>query len=56
MFDRSASSLTKNLCDWFLVAEPYDIFFQAAVYGLGVCAEFGGTVIKPLIGGKFYDT
>ncbi|GKA65282.1 importin-5-like protein [Tanacetum coccineum] len=23
---------------------------QAAVYGLGVCAEFGGTVIKPLIG------
>ncbi|KAK9941431.1 hypothetical protein M0R45_018032 [Rubus argutus] len=22
---------------------------QAAVYGLGVCAEFGGTVIKPLI-------
>ncbi|KAH0992370.1 hypothetical protein GBA52_003853 [Prunus armeniaca] len=23
---------------------------QAAVYGLGVCSEFGGTVIKPLIG------
>ncbi|KAJ0793168.1 putative armadillo-like helical, TOG domain, importin beta family [Helianthus annuus] len=25
---------------------------QAAVYGLGVCAEHGGSVIKPLIGGK----
>ncbi|XP_071699864.1 uncharacterized protein [Rutidosis leptorrhynchoides] len=23
---------------------------QAAVYGLGVCAEYGGTVIKPLVG------
>ncbi|KAK6945426.1 hypothetical protein RJ641_026528 [Dillenia turbinata] len=23
---------------------------QAAVYGIGVCAEFGGTVIKPLVG------
>ncbi|CDP17582.1 unnamed protein product [Coffea canephora] len=23
---------------------------QAAVYGLGVCAEFGGTVFKPLVG------
>ncbi|XP_059628773.1 uncharacterized protein LOC132271419 [Cornus florida] len=23
---------------------------QAAVYGLGVCAEFGGSVIKPLVG------
>ena len=28
--------------------------FQAAVYGLGVCAEFGGSVFKPLVGGKVY--
>lgn len=28
--------------------------FQAAVYGLGVCAEFGGPVFKPLVGGTFY--
>lgn len=27
-------------------------YSQAAVYGLGVCAEFGGSVIKPLIGGN----
>ncbi|MFS7907563.1 putative armadillo-like helical, importin beta family [Helianthus anomalus] len=31
---------------------PYKYCFQAAVYGLGVCAEHGGSVIKPLIGGK----
>ena len=31
----------------------YDFMFQAAVYGLGVCAEFGGPVFKPLVGGKF---
>jgi len=24
---------------------------QAAVYGVGVCAEFGGSVFKPLVGG-----
>ena len=30
------------------------IFFQAAVYGLGVCAEFGGSVIKPLVGGTIF--
>lgn len=28
------------------------VYFQAAVYGLGVCAEFGGSVFKPLVGGK----
>lgn len=27
---------------------------QAAVYGLGVCAEFGGSVFKPLVGGMIY--
>ena len=27
--------------------------FQAAVYGLGVCAEFGGSVFKSLVGGNF---
>jgi hypothetical protein len=27
--------------------------FQAAVYGLGVCAEVGGSVFKHLVGGKF---
>ena len=32
----------------------YDFMFQAAVYGLGVCAEFGGPVFKPLVGGKIF--
>ena len=27
--------------------------FQAAVYGLGVCAEVGGSVFKHLVGGNF---
>lgn len=27
------------------------ITFQAAVYGIGVCAEFGGSVFRPLVGG-----
>jgi len=31
---------------WYFLA-----FLQAAVYGLGVCAEFGGSVFKPLVGG-----
>lgn len=26
--------------------------FQAAVYGIGVCAEFGGSVFRPLVGGR----
>ena len=29
-------------------------FSKAAVYGLGVCAEFGGSVFKPLVGGMEY--
>lgn len=24
---------------------------QASVYGIGVCAEFGGAAFKPLVGG-----
>lgn len=24
---------------------------QAAVYGIGVCAEFGGSAFRPLVGG-----
>lgn len=28
-------------------------FIQAAVYGLGVCAEFGGSAFKQLVGGRF---
>ena len=27
--------------------------WQAAVYGIGVCAEFGGAAFKPLVGGRF---
>lgn len=27
-------------------------YFQAAVYGIGICAEFGGSMVKPLVGGK----
>ena len=34
-----------------VLASSDRFFFQAAVYGLGVCAEFGGSVIKPLVGG-----
>lgn len=30
------------------------ISFQAAVYGIGVCAEFGGSVFKPLVGGRLF--
>lgn len=26
--------------------------FQAAVYGLGVCAEFGGSTFRPRVGGS----
>lgn len=32
----------------------HEFYFQAAVYGLGVCAEFGGAAFKPLVGGMFY--
>lgn len=28
----------------------HEFYFQAAVYGLGVCAEFGGAAFKPLVG------
>lgn len=31
-----------------------NLFFQAAVYGVGVCAEFGGHVFRPLVGGRFF--
>lgn len=27
---------------------------QAAVYGVGVCAEYGGAVFRPLVGGKLF--
>jgi len=27
------------------------MILQAAVYGIGVCAEFGGSVFRPLVGG-----
>jgi hypothetical protein len=26
---------------------------QAAVYGVGLCAEYGGSVFKPLLGGRW---
>lgn len=29
---------------------------QAAVYGIGVCAEFGGSVFRPLVGGIYVIT
>lgn len=52
MSDRFASlKLYFFICiSWFLT-KLLDLF-QAAVYGLGVCAEFGGSVFKPLVGGK----
>lgn len=40
------------LC-WSFSFDLLDHLFQAAVYGLGVCAEFGGSVFKPLVGGVF---
>lgn len=30
----------------------YIPLWQASVYGIGVCAEFGGPSFKPLVGGK----
>lgn len=30
------------------------LYLQAAVYGIGVCAEFGGSVFKPLVQGWFH--
>lgn len=38
---------------YLLSFDLYFYFLQAAVYGLGVCAEFGGSVVKPLVGGIF---
>lgn len=26
------------------------------MYGIGVCAAFGGSVFRPLVGGSFIDT
>ena len=28
-----------------------DALMQAVIYGVGVCAEFGGSVFNPLVGG-----
>lgn len=28
------------------------LLHQAAVYGVGVCAEYGGTTFQPIVGGK----
>ena len=30
----------------------FSIYYQAAVYGIGVCAEFGGTKFKTIVGGS----
>ena len=30
----------------------FSIYYQAAVYGIGVCAEFGGAKFKTIIGGS----
>ena len=55
-FDRYISCIFAHL----VFLEPYtDLYeisclFKAAVYGLGVCAEFGGSVFKPLVGGTIY--
>lgn len=37
----------------FRVKESF-FYFQAAVYGIGVCAEFGGSNFKPLVGGIIF--
>lgn len=54
MSDRCALTNSVNFLGLviFFVSELLWVF-QAAVYGLGVCAEFGGSVFKPLVGGKF---
>lgn len=53
MSDRSAlTKLPQFICFKFAVLILVALlFFQAAVYGLGVCAEFGGPVFKHLVGG-----
>lgn len=32
----------------------YDRLYQASVYGIGVCAEFGGAAFKPVVGGMHF--
>ena len=62
MFDRSPllSSLPLRVTYPPLLPYPkgilytyllYYVILQAAVYGIGVCAEFGGSVFRPLVGG-----
>lgn len=54
MFDRFA--LNQGLLWFYIVTTEgfliiFKPFFQAAVYGIGVCAEFGRSMFKPLVGG-----
>lgn len=32
-----------------------NLVVQAAVYGIGVCAEFGGAKFQPVVGGTRYQ-
>jgi hypothetical protein len=32
----------------------FDGTLQASVYGIGVCAEFGGAAFKPVVGGGYF--
>jgi len=40
-----------NLDMLFHLSETHQCHIQAAVYGLGVCAEHGGSAFKSLVGG-----
>lgn len=40
----------------FGIKISFDGSLQASVYGIGVCAEFGGAAFKPLVGGGYSDS
>lgn len=59
IFGRYVAQETYYLLQFNRVRDHLVFFFptiQAAVYGIGVCAEFGGSVFRPLVGGSFIHT
>lgn len=41
-------------CEYGFLPKWLPLALQAAVYGVGVCAEFGGSVFKPLVRGSLF--
>ncbi|KDO54434.1 hypothetical protein CISIN_1g001249mg [Citrus sinensis] len=48
IFDDVAEQCREAALKYYETYLPF--LLEAAVYGLGVCAEFGGSVVKPLVG------